>query len=100
MPTTNHTQQQQQQPGSIPAFKRGKRDASADHDPNETVEQRLLRKGKEYKSKKAQKLHEQMQEEAVFGPQYRPQLVANNDAYLVNGQNPLMANMSAHEMLY
>ena len=60
--------------------------------------------------------HEQLSEETVFGPQYKPKLVANNKPYLPEktgavrhakihqGDNDngasLPQNLTAHEMLY
>ena len=80
----------------------------------ESVEARLLRKGEEYKHKKVQKLHLMGQDEAVNGPQYKPQLVSKNEKYLPENNQPRHAkfqtevgmdqrmpdNISTHEDLY
>ena len=62
-----------------------------------------------------QKVHEQLNEETVHGPQYQPKLVSNNQQYLPEKQGqvrhakvhrekatgaPLPENLSAHQMLY
>ena len=64
-------------------------------------------------AKKVQMKHEQLNEEAVFGPQYKPKLVSNNEPYLPKesgtvrhakvhqGENVTVPqNLTAHEMLY
>ena len=71
-------------PAGIPKINKTFKPSPATEQPTEleSVEQRLIRKGEEYKTKKVQKIHELTQDETINGPQYKPNLVANNDKYL------------------
>lgn len=54
-----------------------------------TVEDRLIRKGEEYKNKIHQKRHEIIAYEIQDGPQFQPTLVSNSEQYLPDNNNTL-----------
>ena len=101
-----------QKPRGIPKIN----DTTTDQQPQGTVEDRLLNKGEEYKSKRNQKRTELIRQEIEEGPSFKPTLISNNAAYLPDGvsrftkvqqaQQSLAITpkpdkvVSAHEMLY
>ena len=113
--SSNEEKRQAKRP-AMPQINRLKKDESCEKMcENETVEERLLRKGQEYKNNKVQTQHDMLNEETFFGPQYQPKLVSNNQAYLpdkagkvryakILNENtagvPIPENLTTHEMLY
>ncbi|CDW91823.1 UNKNOWN [Stylonychia lemnae] len=51
---------------------------------DQNVEQRLIKKGQEYKNNLNHKRHEVIQDMIREGPTFQPKLIANNEAYLKN----------------
>lgn len=52
------------------------------HDTHLPVEERLIKKGMQYKYNLNQRRHERIQDQIASGPTFQPQLIANNEPYL------------------